>query len=153
MPDIIKLSRGLNIRLKGAAEKILSPEIPVTHYGVKPIDFPGFVPKLAVKPEDQVKAGSVLFTDKIRPEICLTSPVSGKVVDIVRGERRKLLEIVIETSGNDFLDFGKADPLSLNREEITGKLLESGLWPVISQRPYHIIASPDEMPRRSSSRV
>lgn len=147
MSEIIKLSKGLNIRLKGIAEKILSPEIPVTHYGVKPIDFPGFVPKLAVKPEDKVKAGSVLFTDKFTPEICLTSPVSGKVVDIVRGERRKLLEIVIEVSGNDFLDFGKADPLNLSSEEITGKLLASGLWPTIRQRPYHIIARPDETPK------
>ncbi|MBE0673888.1 MAG: Na(+)-translocating NADH-quinone reductase subunit A [Bacteroidales bacterium] len=147
MSEIIKLKKGLNIRLKGVAEKILSPEIPVTRYGVKPIDFPGLVPKVTVKPDDNVKAGSVLFTDKQRPEIKITSPVSGKVVDIVRGERRRLLEVVIEVSGNDYEDFGKADPATLTGEQVKEKMLASGLWPVVRQRPYHMIARPDAEPK------
>ncbi|MBM3421465.1 MAG: Na(+)-translocating NADH-quinone reductase subunit A [Bacteroidetes bacterium] len=147
MSEILKIKKGLNIRLKGSADKILIPEIPVTRYGVRPVDFPGLVPKLAVRPADIVKAGSVLFTDKNLPEIRFTSPVSGTVVDIVRGDRRRLLEVVIEVSGNDYTDFGKGDPAVLTPDQIKAKLLESGLWPVIRQRPYNIVAKPSQEPK------
>ncbi|MDX9929306.1 MAG: NADH:ubiquinone reductase (Na(+)-transporting) subunit A, partial [Bacteroidales bacterium] len=72
MSEIVKLRKGLNIKLKGAAEKILIPESPVSRYGVKPIDFPGLVPRLTVRVGDNVKAGSALFTDKFSPEIRFT---------------------------------------------------------------------------------
>lgn len=147
MSDKIKLKKGLDIRIKGAAEKILSPEIPVTHYAVKPVDFPGIVPYMMVKPGDLVKAGTTLFTDKLNPSIKFASPVSGKVVEVVRGERRKLFEVTVEVKGNEYVDFGKADPLKLNRELIIQKLLESGLWPSVRQRPYHIIARPEAIPK------
>lgn len=147
MSEIIRIKKGLNIRLKGAAEKILAPEVQASRYGVRPVDFPGVVPRLAVKPDDLVKTGSVLFTDKFNPEIRFTSPVSGRVVDIVRGERRRLMEIVIEVSGNDFVDFGKADPAALTADAVKEKLLASGLWPSIRQRPYHIIARPSAIPK------
>jgi Na+-transporting NADH:ubiquinone oxidoreductase subunit A len=147
MSENIRLKKGLNIRIKGAAEKILSPEIPVTHYAVKPVDFPGLVPKLEVRPGDTVKAGTTLFIDKFIPEIRFASPVSGTVVDCVRGERRKLLEVTIEVAGEEFIDFGKVALTDLSREMIIEKLLNSGLWPVIRQRPYHIIAKPDSLPK------
>jgi len=147
MSDKIKLKKGLNIRIKGVAEKILSPEMPVTRYAVKPVDFPGLVPRMAVKPGEPVKAGTVLFTDKLRPAIKFTSPISGKVLEVVRGERRKLLEVVIEVAGNEYVDFGKADPSTLTRDLIIQKLLDSGLWPAVRQRPYHIVANPEATPK------
>ena len=134
MSEIIKLKKGLNIKLKGSAEKILSPETPAGRYAVKPSDFPGLIPKLSVQPGDTVKAGSALFFDKFRPEVKFTSPVSGKVTDVVRGERRRILEVTIEEQGRDYVDFGIARPDSLSAEEITLRLLDSGLWPVIRQR-------------------
>ena len=77
MAKIVKLKKGLNIRIKGDAEKILAPVVQIGLYGVKPIDFPGLVPKLCVKPDDIVKAGTPLFFNKLLPEIKFTSPVSG----------------------------------------------------------------------------
>lgn len=147
MPNTIKLKKGLDIRLSGKAQKILAGEVHPGLYGVKPVDFPGLVPKLSVRPDDTVLAGSALFFNKMMPEIRFTSPVSGVVKNIVRGERRRLLEIVIEKKGNDYVSFGKADPDSLNRDKITERLLESGLWPVIRQRPYHIVANPHTRPK------
>lgn len=147
MSEIIKLKKGLNIKLKGSAEKILSPETPAGRYAVKPSDFPGLIPKLSVQPGDTVKAGSALFFDKFRPEVKFTSPVSGKVTDVVRGERRRILEVTIEEQGRDYVDFGIARPDSLSAEEITLRLLDSGLWPVIRQRPYHIVAIPGQEPK------
>lgn len=143
----VKLKKGLDIRIKGEADKLLVPEVESTTYGVKPVDFPGLIPKLNVKPGDKVSAGTPLFHDKIRPEILFTSPVSGRVLSIIRGDRRKLLEIVIENDGEEFVDFGKADPSGLSREKIKETLLSSGLWPAVRQRPYHIVANPADVPK------
>jgi Na+-transporting NADH:ubiquinone oxidoreductase subunit A len=142
----VKLKKGLDIRLKGTAEKILSEEVFPTLYGVKPVDFPGLIPKLNVKSGDIVSAGSPLFHDKLRTGILFTSPVSGKVINILRGDRRKLLEVVVEKDGDGFIDFGKADPSGLSREDVKEKLLKSGLWPSVRQRPYNIVANPDDVP-------
>jgi Na+-transporting NADH:ubiquinone oxidoreductase subunit A len=142
-----KLKKGFDIRLKGRPANKISGEIRSQEYCVKPGDFPGVTPKLNVKAGDSVKAGSALFHDKTRPEIIFSSPVSGTVKAINRGEQRRILEIVITVSGDEFVDFGKSDPEKLKREEIRNKLLSSGLWPVIRQRPYHIIANPVKTPK------
>jgi Na+-transporting NADH:ubiquinone oxidoreductase subunit A len=143
----VKLKKGLNIRMRGRAERILEEEMESATYGVKPIDFPGLIPKLSVKPGDNVLAGSPLFFDKMRPEIIFSSPVSGKVLSVTRGDRRKLLEVVVEKKGNEFIDFGISDPSALSRNEIIRSLLISGLWPSVRQRPYQVVANPDEMPK------
>ena len=143
----VKLRKGLDIRMTGNAEKILTGESESAFYGVKPVDFPGLTPKLNVKPGDMVSSGSPLFHDKIRPEIIFTSPVSGKVESVIRGDRRKLLEVVIEKKGNEYIDFGISDPSGLSREKIRESLLISGLWPVVRQRPYHVVANPQDVPK------
>lgn len=147
MSTVIKLRKGLNIKLAGKAEKILLPEVPMARYGVRFADFPGLVARLEVQEGDRVMAGSVLFHDKSFPEIKYVSPVSGVVREVIRGEKRVLTEVVIDQDGTDKIDFGAADPLSLSREEVKEKLLKSGLWPVLRQRPYHIVARPSETPR------
>ena len=147
MSHTVKIKKGLDIKLKGAAGKNLVAEIPSALYSIKPSDFPGITPRLFIKPGDQVKAGSQLFHDKVRPEIKFASPVSGTVKAVNRGEQRRILEVVIEASGDEFVQFGKCDPLSASRQEVKDKLLESGLWPVIRQRPYHIIANPSATPK------
>ncbi len=147
MPKIIKLSRGLNIRLKGAAEMTLTALTP-KYFALKPTDFIGVFPRLLVKEGDKVEAGSPVFIDKYRDNITFTSPVSGTITEIKRGDKRLLLEIRIEADGlNTRKDFGIADPKSLSKEEITAKLLESGLWTMIRQRPYGVVANPHEIPK------
>ena len=148
MSKHFKLKRGLDIRLKGAVVPVLE-EAPVPKtVAIKPTDFTGLIPKLNVKPDALVKAGDALFYDKYHPEILFTSPVSGTVRAINRGERRKILEVVVEPDGkNEFQSFPKADPLKLTREEILEHLLKSGLWPFLKQRPYGIIAKPDSKPK------
>lgn len=143
----VKLSKGLDIKIIGKAERLLAGEVDSALYGVRPVDFPGLIPKLNVKPGDRVSAGSPIFHDKIRPEIIFASPVSGTVVSVIRGDRRKLMEVVIEKNGNDYIDFGIADPSGLSREKIRESLLVSGLWPVVRQRPYHIVANPQDVPK------
>ena len=148
MSEVIKIKKGLNIKLQGKAEKIFMKADPAEKYALKPTDFHGLVPKLNVKQDDLVKAGSTLFYDKSRPEIKYSSPVSGKVAEIRRGERRKILEVIIENDHKlEHIDFGKESVENLTREKVTSKMLESGLWPFMRQRPYGIIANPEDTPK------
>ena len=117
-------------------------------FAMKPTDFIGCFPKMLVKEGDEVKAGSPLFFDKYREDISFTSPVSGKVTGIRRGAKRKLLEVIVEPDGKEeSLDFGTGDPAKMDREAIIEKLLKSGLWPFIRQRPYSIVAQPKDEPK------
>jgi len=148
MSETIKLRKGLNIKLKGsAAAEIVTLPMPAT-VALKPTDFQGLTPKLKIKTDDQVKAGDVLFTDKYHPEIYFTAPVGGKILSVNRGERRKILEVIIETDKNaGSVEFLKANPESLEAEKIRETLLSSGLWPFIKKRPYGVIANPNEKPK------
>lgn len=147
MSSTVKLKKGLNIILHGEPGRVLSDKIQSTLYAVKPVDFPRLTPKLCIKAGDNVKAGTPLFFDKVRPDVKFTSPVSGKVFEIKRGAQRKLLEIVIEKAGNEYEDFGRGDVSLLTRDQIKGKMLAAGLWPAIRQRPYNIIADPAAVPK------
>ncbi|HUX54148.1 MAG TPA: Na(+)-translocating NADH-quinone reductase subunit A [Williamwhitmania sp.] len=148
MSKVIKIRKGLDIKLAGKAEKVLERLEISSTYAVKPTDFPGLVPKLLIKPEDKVKAGTPLFFDKNKPEIFFTSPVSGSVKAVNRGERRAILEVVIEADGaQDYEKFEVATPESQSREEVKAILLKSGIWPGIKQRPYAIVANPVDVPK------
>jgi Na+-transporting NADH:ubiquinone oxidoreductase subunit A len=147
MSDVIRIKKGLTINLVGEAEKTIT-EISPKFCAIKPTDFIGVFPKLLVQEGDTVKAGSPLFFDKYRERIHFTSPISGTVKELRRGDKRVLLEIVIESDGKDAtMDFGKSDPNKMTREEIIEKMLASGIWPMIRQRPYSIIADPAVKPK------
>lgn len=148
MPRVIKIKRGLDIRLLGTAEKIYISAEKSRTYAVKPPDFPGLVPKLNVHPGDHVLAGTTLFFNKYFPDIKFSSPVSGEVKSVNRGERRRILEVVVEAEPEiRYIDFKPAKPTELGRADIIKKLLDSGLWPMIRQRPYAIVANPEKQPR------
>ena len=147
MSKVIRLKRGLNIRLTGEAEKVLATSVEVEKFAIKPTDFPGLAPKILAKAGQLVKAGEPIFFDKNNPEIIFTSPVSGEVLEIKRGERRKVLEIIISSDGkNDSVEFTKADPQKLSGDEIKEQLIRSGLWPFLKQRPYGTVAKSESSP-------
>jgi Na+-transporting NADH:ubiquinone oxidoreductase subunit A len=148
MSKVIKIKRGLDIKLKGSAEKIISTAQPTNTYAVKPPDFPGITPRITAKPGEKVKAGTTLFYDKKQVEVKFSSPVSGVVKAVNRGERRRILEVVVETNGDiQYEDFKAGDPETMDREEIVKKIQDAGLWPAIRQRPYSVIARINKTPR------
>ncbi len=148
MSDVIKIKKGLDIRLKGKAEKVFGTASLPELFAIKPGDFPGLVPKLAVKPGDKVKAGSVLFFDKYRTDIKFVSPVSGEVQVVNRGERRRILEVVVKSDNqNESEDFGTVDPKQVSKEDAKAKILASGMWPFLRQRPYNVVANPADEPK------
>jgi Na+-transporting NADH:ubiquinone oxidoreductase subunit A len=148
MPQIFKITKGLDIRLAGKAEKLFGKTGISELYALKPGDFHGLVPKLEVREGTPVKAGTTLFVDKNKPDICYASPVSGIVVAITRGERRVIQEVVVKAEANIVYEkFNLGSPSDLSSEEIKKGLLKSGLWPALKQRPYNIVADPDDKPK------
>ena len=148
MSKNIKLCKGLDIKLVGKAEARLENAPMAKSYAVSPLDYENVTPKLLVKVGDKVEAGSALFFDKNNPRILFTSPVSGVVSAINRGEKRKLLNIAIEPDAAQvYKQLTVVDVAKAERSAIVEMLLESGLWTRIVERPYGIIANPDATPK------
>ncbi|MFI3303181.1 MAG: Na(+)-translocating NADH-quinone reductase subunit A [Rikenellaceae bacterium] len=148
MSKNISLRKGLDIKLVGEASKQLGKTTQATQYAISPLDFESVAPKLLVKVGDKVDAGSPLFYNKENNRIIFTSPVSGTVSAINRGEKRKILNVVVDADATlSYKEFAKVDPKSASREEVIDLLLESGLWAMIIQRPYGVIANPADSPK------
>ncbi|MBR4156314.1 MAG: Na(+)-translocating NADH-quinone reductase subunit A [Bacteroidales bacterium] len=144
---MIKIKKGIDIHLVGEAKKEMKVYEPAL-YAIKPLDFIGVIPKLHVAEGDEVKVGTVLFHDKKNEDVFFTSPVSGKVKEVVRGEKRVILKVVVESDGKyEAIDFGKADPAKLSRNEVIEKLIQSGTWTMLRQRPYATIAKAQDKPK------
>jgi NADH:ubiquinone oxidoreductase, Na(+)-translocating, A subunit len=148
MSNDIRIRKGLDISLLGSAEK-RTKELPLASlYCLKPSDFHLVIPKLVAREGAVVKAGDTIFYDKRDERVLFPSPVSGTITEIVRGERRKILEIRITPDNmQSFQDFGKKNVVDLSAEQIKAHLLQSGCWPFIKQRPYDVIANPDGQPK------
>ena len=130
MTKVLKIRKGLDIRLKGSAEKVktivgLSGEL-----GLSPDSFPGLSPKVIVREGDRIKAGDTLFVNKKYPSIAFSSPVSGIVTDVVRGDRRKVLVVKVLSGG-----------------DVINSLLSAGLFGYINQLPYAISTNPEVLPK------
>ena len=148
MSKNIKLCKGLDIKLVGKAEARLENAPMAKSYAVSPLDYENVTPKLLVKVGDKVEAGSALFFDKNNPRILFTSPVSGVVSAINRGEKRKLLNVAIEPDATQvYKQLTVVDVAKAERSAIVEMLLESGLWTRIVERPYGVIANPDATPK------
>ena len=144
----IKLTKGLDINLKGKPAEKLGNAAKSENFVLVPDNFSGIIPKVIVKPGEKVLAGSVLMIDKNFPEIKFVSPVSGEVTAVERGEKRKVLGIVVKRDAtNEFADFGKKDATKMSAEEVKEVILNGGAWPFITQRLYAIVANPNVEPR------
>ncbi len=148
MSNNIYLKKGLDLPINGEAaqttKKVIVPDV----VAVKPTDFRGLVPKLLVREGDKVLAGTPVLADKMSQNILFASPVSGTVAEVVRGEKRKLLEVRIKADADqEYVDFGVKKVSSLSAEQIRESILAAGLWPAITQRPYGIIANPETKPK------
>lgn len=148
MANVIKIRKGLDINLKGKAAEVMLNGGKSASYAIVPSCFNGITPKVIARVGEKVKAGSVLMVDKNHPEIKFVSPVSGEVTAVNRGEKRKILNIVVKSDAQiEFEDFGKKSVSSLTREEVKEAILNAGIWPFIKQRPYDIVANSQDVPR------
>ena len=148
MVNVIKLRKGLDINLKGAAELKKAKAAPVSHYALLPSGFVGVTPKVSVKVGDKVLAGEPLFVNKAYPDVRFASPVSGTVTAVVRGERRKVLAVEVDAGAEQVShDYGMKNPSDLDAEGVKNALLEAGLFGFIDQLPYAVSTTPDTKPK------
>lgn len=152
MGKFIKLNKGFSINLAGKAAPTVTEPVQPETFVIKPTDFQGlYMPKPVVKEGDAVKAGSPLFHDKKHENILFTAPVSGEVVEIKRGEKRKLLEIkILADKTIEYESFGKfsvSDIANLSGDQLKQQILKSGLWAWLVQRPFGIVADPSATPK------
>lgn len=148
MSNDIKIKKGLDINLKGEAKKATENAIISNFYTIRPEDFHSVTPKLTVKVGDKVKAGETLFYNKANEAIKFASPVSGEIVEILRGEKRKIVSIKLQADkSQEHHDFGYLNLDVAKVEKVKQHLLDSGCWAFIKQRPYDVIADPEKMPK------
>ncbi len=148
MANVIKLRKGLDINLKGiAAKELVSVKEPGI-YSLVPDDFTGVKPKVVVKEGENVLAGGPLFVDKNHPEVKFVSPVSGVVTSVERGERRKVLNIIVKADENQqYVEFGKMNLAELNAEQVKEALMNAGLFAFFRQRPFDVVPDPTDAPQ------
>lgn len=145
MSKDIRIKRGHTLRLKGEAEKTLVDAPRSKTYAIKPPDFHAVIPKMVLKEGARVEAGDELFFSKYSEQVKFTSPVSGTLKEIRRGEKRRIMEVIIDADPSDtYREFGTMDPLSADGETVKNRILESGCWAFVNQRPYDIVADPKD---------
>ena len=150
MPETITIRKGLDLPISGTAELRLTDAQSISTYAVKPTDFVGLTPRLLVEEGHTVAVGDALFCDKNDERIRFTSPVNGHVKAVVRGEKRKLLEVVVEADFKSAGSMGsdcKSSPTPQTAEAIKAAMLQCGLWTMLRQRPFGTIANPDDTPK------
>jgi len=148
MSNDIRIKKGLDIKLVGGAALNKTTAIKSNFYTIRPEDFHGVIPKLLVKVGQKIKAGEAVFFDKSNEDIKFVSPVSGEIIEISRGEKRRILEIKIKADKElSFVEHKKLELRSAKADEIKTLLLASGCWPFVKQRPYAIIADPSRSPK------
>jgi len=145
MPKKITIKKGLNIPLKGLAVET-KEQVTSSKFSIKPTDFIGVTPKLLAQIQDVVFVGTPLFYSKSNEQIKLVSPVSGVISEIKRGEKRVIEEITI-TSDHLDTQLNSLTPDFGSKDTIIQSFLDAGLWPMIKQRPYSVIANPSDTPK------
>ncbi len=147
MSKDIKIKKGLDIKLIGEAEKSVEQAIISNFCTIRPEDFHSVIPKLIAKEGATLKTGDVIFYDKSNEEVKFVSPVSGTVIEVLRGPKRRIDAIKIQADKEQsFKDFGKFN-MSSDANATKAHLLASGCWPFIKQRPYDVIANPEKSPK------
>lgn len=142
----LKFKKGLNLNLEGAVSAGAQPVAKTTDMcAIIPDDFPGFMPKPAVKDGEEVACGQALLFDKAHPEIKILSPIAGRVKGVVRGERRKILCVEVEAA-----DVTVETPSFIrptDADSAKSFLAASGMLAFMRQRPYDIVPNPTDSPR------
>lgn len=148
MSKDIRIKKGLNINLIGEAEKTTSKAALSNVYVINLLDFHGITPKMIVKPGAEVKAGEPLFYNKNVEDMLFVSPVSGELIEVERGARRKILTVrILADKTQEAVVHESVSPATASANDIKALLLKSGCWPFIKQRPYDIIADPEVAPK------
>ena len=147
---MIEVKKGLDLPIMGAPEPRIENARPVRHVAILGTDYIGMKPTMEVREGDKVKLGQLLFTDKKNEGVRFTAPAGGEVVAINRGEKRKLLSVVIRVDDNEeaveYTAHERGRLESLERQAVVDQLVETGLWTALRTRPFSRTPALDSEP-------
>lgn len=146
----VRLNKGFDMKLDGGIQNEEVHDAQVTRFSISPYNFRGIspIPKVVVEVGDEVKAGDVIFFDKKNPDIKYVSPVSGEIVDIQRGAKRSISDVIIladKDQSHASIDAPKLDGIS--REDLVAFMASCGAWTLLNQRPYDTLPELTDVPR------
>ena len=145
-----KIKKGLDIPLSGAPEQVISAGAKVNSVALIGRDTNDLKPGMYVREGDRVKLGQPLYFDKQNPGVQFTSPGSGIVAAINRGERRVLQSVVVQLEGDEaetFDTYESARLYSLDGSTVRANLQASGMWSAFRTRPFSKIPAVDASPQ------
>ena len=139
---VIKTKKGLNLPISGNPSLDVDSSTAINSIALLGADFVGLKPTMMVDEGDTVLSGQKLFENKKNPGTYITTPSSGIVKSINRGEKRRFLSLIIETDESlDSLKFNLNDyskPIDL--------LVDTGTLAYFRTRPYNRMPVPSELP-------
>ncbi len=142
-----KITKGLDLKLTGAAQdRMLDVALSNTFY-VRPGDFRWLDARPLVQAGDSVSVGTPLLRDKRDERVVISSPVKGTVREIVRGERRVIEAVTIDRDPEAATTFAVDFETPTDGVSVRNLLLQYGLWPCLRQRPFATIPNPDVTPK------
>jgi Na+-transporting NADH:ubiquinone oxidoreductase subunit A len=156
--SVHRVKKGLDLPIDGEPARGIEDHDAPSRVALLAADYPGLRPTMHAKVGDDVRRGQLLMEDKKMPGVRFTSPGSGKIVAVHRGDRRAFQSIVVELSSADragrvgapdqvsFSSFSGSHPNTLNRDEVRELLIESGQWTALRARPFGRVASPETVP-------
>ena len=144
----ITIKKGHDINISGLASREFSSSPAQKFVSISPQDFNYIKPKLLVKEGDQVTLGDALFFDKINPDVKWPSIASGTISKIVFGERRAVLDIIIEVDEEKEANIESINQINLSsRDDLKGLITKNNFWPFFTQRPFNKVVDPNDNPK------
>ena len=144
----ITIKKGHNINISGLASREFSNAPTQKFVSISPQDFNYIKPKLLVKEGDQVSLGDALFFDKINPEVKWPSIASGTISKIVYGERRAVLDIIIEVEEEKEKNIESDKQINLSSKDNVKEFIQKhNFWPFFTQRPFNKVVNPSDSPK------
>lgn len=149
---MISIRKGIELPIAGSVKDPVitfsKPDAPIAVLGT---DYLGLKPTMMIQEGDTVKKGQALFEDKKNPGVVITAPVSGTIQSINRGERRRLLSVIIEPTDNDdsaaqFEAQTQEAITQSDAESVKQRLQEAGCWAFFRARPFSKIPPIDATP-------
>ena len=143
------LRKGLDLPITGECRQVVEDAPAPARVALVGLDYHDLRPTMAVQEGDSVRAGQLLFEDKRRPGLRFTSPGAGRVAGVHRGDKRRLLSVIVELDdrvGEETFDIGGRRPEDLSPDQVRGALVQSGLWTGLRQRPYSKVPLPGTQP-------
>ena len=135
------IRKGLDLPLAGAPEQRIETAAPPRRIALLGADTLGLRPALAVQPGDRVQRGQLLYGDRKSPGVCYTSPATGTVNAVHRGDRRAFVSMVIDVAADDgpdtqvsFESLPSPGRVPTDSAVVRAVLLESGLWGALRTR-------------------